>query len=438
MMSFHGLTHGIHACDNSGMEQRFELTQTFTLSERMIQSFRILQMNISDLHDYLETVSMDNPVIETEYAEGFRGYSRAHEEISEDLYVSDEGDTLAEYLEGQWTDPLSAKEKMIFRYLLNSLDERGYDTEPVQVTAAVLNVSKESVRDILSRIQKLEPAGVGASDLKDCLLLQAKRIYPDTKLDRLIEDCLEYAAGRDYEAIAGKLDISEEEAEDLCETLRTLNPFPGNGFRSPHHAAAIIPDIIIHETAGLLKPALNEKYEVRMEISSHYRSMLETADAETRAYLEKKIRQAEWIRSALQRRNETLLAIASYICSVQEAYLRDENVSLQPMRMNGAASYAGVHPSTVTRAVRDKYLECPRGIFPIRSFFTSGIKGIWSKDSIVSQIENIIVNEDPEDPLSDQRICTLLSHAGITVARRTVAKYRAMLGFKNSEARRRS
>lgn len=421
------------------MEQKLELRQTVILSEKMIQSLRILQMNTGDLYDYLEAISLSNPVIEVEYAEGYRRFSDVSRDVITDLYEpAEKRETLKEYLMKQWTAPLSRQEQMIMTYILNSLDDRGYFTEQPKVAAAVLNTTEKSVQTILRQIQELEPAGAAASDLRECLLIQARRNHSDEKLQELIAGHLELVARNHVRKIADVLDIDEEEAQELCRMIKQMDPLPGRGFETAGRAETIIPDIVIRKDDGMLKPLLNERYEIHISVNRHYAQMLETADDETKEYLEMKILQTERIRECLEKRNQTLLRICGSVLEHQKDFFETDDAVPARMHIKDTADEIGLHASTVSRAIQDKYLECRKGVFPIRAFFTKGGKGDWSRKSIERRIVEIISDEDPSCPLSDSRICEILSASGISISRRTTAKYRAEMGYKDCEGRRRS
>ena len=417
------------------MEQKLELKQTFALSERMIQSLRILQMNPHDLYDYLEAVSLSNPVIETEYGEGYRGFSDVSKTGETELYEkADDTETLKEYLLKQWTLPLTPAENMILTYILNSLDDRGYFTEPVNITAAVLNTSEKSVQTVLNHIKELEPAGAAAKDLRECLLIQADRLYKDEKLNELIRSHLELVAKNHIRQIAAVLDITAETAQELCDRIRRMNPLPGKGFASDERLSAVIPDVIISSETGL--PVLNPRYEIHISVNPQYAEMMKSADDDTKAYLEKKIKQTESIRECLQKRNQTLLKICTSVLEHQKQFFEEDDAVPGRVCMKEAAEETGLHPSTVSRAVQGKYLECRKGIIPIRAFFQAGGKEKISRKYIEERIRSLIEAEDPHSPFSDQTICSKLAESGINISRRTAAKYRSEMGFKDSEGRR--
>ncbi len=417
------------------MEQKLELKQTFALSEKMMQSLRILQMNPHDLYDYLEAVSLSNPVIETEYGEGYRSFSDVSKTGETELYEkADDTETLKEFLLKQWTLPLTPAEHMILTYILNSLDDRGYFTEPLNITAAVLNTSEKSVRSVLNHIRELDPAGAAAKDLRECLLIQADRLYKDEKLNELIRSHLELVAKNHIRQIADVLDITAETAQEMCDRIRQMNPLPGKGFASGEKFSAVIPDVIVSPETGL--PVLNEQYEIHISVNPQYAEMLKTADDDTRAYLEKKIKQTESIRECLQKRNQTLLKICASVLEHQKLFFEADDTVPARMRMKETAEEAGMHPSTVSRAVQGKYLECRKGIFPLRAFFTAGGKEKMSRRYIEERIRSLIEAEDPHSPFSDQTICRRLAESGINISRRTAAKYRSEMGFKDSEGRR--
>ena len=334
--------------------------------------------------------------------------------------------TLAEFLEEQIRqNDLSPKVKQAALQIIPYLNEHGFFAEPLSIVQQELGLDDKLFQQARRAICDADPAGVGAVDIRESLILQLKRLGEHKGLPmQLLKNHWDALIRHRYADIADALDIDEEAAELAARRIARLNPDPGSGF-SQAELNVISPDILVEEDAGELKVSLTQEASPQLVLSAEYREMMaEHADkAEVRQFLSKCFREGRELIRAFSDRNATLLSVAEAIVRIQHHFFRVKNTALIPMRLEDVASATGLHVSTVSRAVRGKYLQCRRGVFELKALFTTGINDV-SADAIKQKIRALIAAEDAEQPLSDAEIEAQLSAEGINIARRTIAKYR--------------
>jgi RNA polymerase sigma-54 factor len=292
-------------------------------------------------------------------------------------------------------------------------------------------------------VQAMDPPGVAARDLKECLLLQIRDDMPDArKLRRLVADHLEDLAGNRMPQIERKTGFTLEEIEGLREQLHTLRPKPGAAFTTPI-VVAVKPDVYVEQQPdGSWKCRLEDIDLPNLRISPLYREMLlsPNTDPATREYIKRKVNSAQWLIDAIEQRRSTLLKTAQAIVDHQTRFLTDGPEALEPLKMQQIADRIGMHVTTVSRAVDDKWLQTPRGIQPLRRFFVGGTTSAdgdevaW--DTVRIKLQEIVDGEPKDRPLSDDDLVEELGKQGIKVARRTVTKYRKAMKIPSSRQRR--
>lgn len=298
------------------------------------------------------------------------------------------------------------------------------------------------MNDILLIIQDFDPLGVGARDLKECLMLQLERMGTGNSLAlRIVSEHLDKMAAKRVEEIANALKASPEEVTKAFEIISSLNPKPGSPF-SPEMAKYIEPEVIVRKIEGKYMVFLNDEHLPRVRINQQYKDLMETgtADKEVRDYIKEKIRSGVFLIKSIEQRQHTIFRIATEIVTKQTDFLEHGVSHLKPLTMVEIAAIIGMHETTVSRAVAGKYMQTPRGLFEIKYFFTPGIKTSdgtqISNKTVKDTIEKLIKEENPANPLSDQEIVESLKEKSIPVARRTVAKYRLMLHIPPSHLRK--
>ncbi|MGE4633576.1 MAG: RNA polymerase factor sigma-54, partial [Planctomycetota bacterium] len=370
-------------------------------------------------------------------------------------------ETLPEHLIGQLRlkSSLSPRQSALCEEIIYNLDDRGWLIHPIGEIRVALQegfsrqgsdprigqdpLSEEEMGDALSQVQSLDPTGVGAIDLIDCLRIQLQRDPGANDLEEaIVTGHLKDLARNRLPHIARATGSSIEDIKQAMEVIRSLEPNPGRPFRQELNPR-IVPDVIIQpDEKGKLQVDVNSSSVPRLRISPQYRGMLKAAakDPELRKYLKKRIENAEWLIGAVDQRNSTLQRVAEEVVARQERFFRDGDRHLQPLRMQDVADAVGVNVSTVSRAISGKWFQAPGMIRELRSLFTGGtVKDDGSQESrggVIARIQELVKNEDPAKPLSDAQIVVKLGEVGVRISRRTVTKYRESEGIPSSRERR--
>ena len=447
------------------MDLKLQTVQSHVLSQKMIQSAQILQMSSQELEAYMKEISLENPVIDLdeqyetgsydgeirrkiEWLESSDEQNRVYynNDYTEDgerdcwNFDTEEGESLAEYLLSQLlTKNLTKQQVKIVEYIVNCLDDKGYFTEDKEQLAKNLGTDTDRVEEVLSMLKKLEPAGICAESLAECLMLQLERKGMSTPVLRnIVENYLELVGKNQLHVIAKKLKIPVETVQADCELIKGLNPKPGASFCSRETLKYITPDVTVVKLGGYYEILLNEYMYPKITINSYYKGMLqEDTPKEAKAYIGEKVRQAEWVMNCISQRNKTLLQVTKTIVDMQENFFLKGQGYLESMRQADVAGKLSVHESTVSRAVRDKYLQCSWGIFPMNYFFSKGIasengQGAVTPEKIKQLMAEIIDGENKKKPYSDRVISEKLNEKGVHISRRTVAKYREQAQIKDA------
>lgn len=452
------------------MSIELRLKQNQAMSQRMLQSVQILQMTSQELETYVDELALENPVLDVERAapESIDAYQQSYAIQEHDRYLTlrqnnDDYDpkenwnistcqdeTLREHLLSQLDlRSFSRHEALILAYLLESLDERGYLIEDPDFVAERFRANVEDVERLIQVLQSLEPAGVCARNLKECLRLQAHftGILDDT-LGQIIDECLELVAKNKFAAISAKLSISTSVAARYSALIRTLNPKPGSSFYSQNDAHYIVPDVYVLRTGDHFTISLNGTNSPDISINSYYQRLCsDTEDKETRTYLHEKIQQVQWLRQCITQRQTTLQRVTEEIFKRQTAFFSQGPSYLQAMKMSEIADAIEMHESTVSRAINKKYLQCDYGIFPMSAFFQRRATARdrrsvamdeqnFTSDDIKRILRGIIQTEPHKKPFSDRILCEKLQEQGVTISRRTISKYREEAGIPDASGRK--
>ena len=442
-------------------------TQTQKLSQRQLYSVELLRLSTLELEGYVRELAQENPLVELEEApppsqgEGkddllarlrwledndrqnwfYQKFS--DEELDPLSRVGTSGgleETLVSFLSRQLDRlRLEEGEARLVRYLIYCLDDDGYLRTPLAELSRHGAIPLPRLEGALATLKTMEPAGVGAAELSECLALQLERIGETGPALAIVQDHLETLAKRHDRAIAAKLSITPAQVEKARRTIRELDPRPGAVFQRTEQVFYIQPDLIVEEQEGQLvvKPARGERPPFR--VSRYYQKMLkQSEDKEVREYLTEKLRQAENVLWAARQRGSTLLRCAQVIVERQREFFHSGPETMRPLRMGEVAQELGLHESTVSRAVREKYLQCPQGLYPLSWFFTrsagagEGVSGTAARKLVLRLIDG----EDKGKPLSDQQLCERMAREGCPISRRTVAKYREELGIPSASGRK--
>ena len=460
-----------------GFQQSRQMGQQQLLSPQMRQSLEILQASALELQEMVRAEMESNPVLEEEVPEEEPSGDEESEDVGEESESEETGlsedwetfsaegaqtrdtdyearrthflegvspvETLAGHLEKQLgrlaLDPV---QRRIASLLVGNLNDDGYLAASPEEVADEAGAETAEVIEVLHLLQSLEPAGVGARDLAECLRLQlARRGEEQSLAGRVVGECLDLLGRKRFAEMATQLGVTQDEVRAAGAMIAELNPKPGGAF-SGEVARVLAPDVIIERVGDDYEVTLARDSVPHLRISRAYRDLLGESGgaAEVRNYLRDKIRGGKFLIKSIQQRQQTILAIAREIAVRQRLFLELGVSALEPMTMAQVAEAVGVHETTVSRAIAGKMVATPQGVFEMKFFFTTGYRSAdgasVSSTSVKDVIAAMIRGEDAHKPLSDQQIVENLQEEGLAVARRTVAKYREALGILPSHLRK--
>lgn len=426
------------------------------LSQVQMQSLNILSMSMTELEEFLQNEEIENPLVE--YSSGrqegelpvaYREYDRFYNGASRDgdsrgeIYEADDTEQSVEnmiMMQLPWKT-FTEEQHRIVKFCVHSLDQNGYLTVPPSEIAEALKAEVSEVEYIVSRLKELEPVGIFAFSLEECLVLQVLGMEQEAALCTIIRNHLQDVADGKISTISRRLKLSSVEVRKLIHVIWNLNPRPLNGYGGDR-AQYVFPDIILSYQDGQWSVSLNDKWAGNISINEFYVHMMETAqDEELKNYFEEKLKRARFIMNAVEQRRRTLEGITEGILKRQAGYFLGKE-PLKPMTLEEIAAEREIHKSTVSRAIRDKYILTPAGCLLIRDLFTTGISAGGktredvSRNTVKSRLKALVDQEDKKHPCSDEQLAKLLEAEGMAISRRTVAKYRMELGIGGAFSRR--
>lgn len=442
------------------LKQEVRLSQQLILTPQLQQAIKLLQLNRMELEEAIQEELASNPFLEEAEApaeeepvwevSAYSTVPRAsrRKDPYEELPALEETlgveMTLQEYLLWQLRmSDLGPDEMRIGSYIIGNIDEDGYLKASPEEIAQDLGVEVQKVEEVLKVVQDFDPPGVGARDLRECLLIQVRQREDSPKLlERLLLEGFEDLMRRDLKRLSERLGVKVEEVEKALRFLKLLETKPGRAFSSKV-SEYVVPDVFVYKKGEDYEVVLNEEGLPKLKISAYYRELLrEKKEGLPQSYLRQKFREAQWFLKGLEQRQKTLERITMSIFKFQREFLEKGVEALRPLVLKDVAEDTGLHESTVSRAIAGKYVWTPQGIFPLKFFFSSKVgEGLveMSSKKVKKLIEDLIAQEDPKAPLSDQEIAKVLKECyGLEIARRTVAKYRESLGIPPSKDRKRS
>ncbi|MDQ1144417.1 RNA polymerase sigma-54 factor [Bacillus sp. SORGH_AS 510] len=427
-------------------------TLKLAMTQELSQAIALLQYSAQELTAFLEDKVLENPLMKLENStvkpmNPLMDRNRRKHQKEEKNWIEQIAEkpfSLEDHLLSQLKlTHLSAAELKVIRHLILHLDENGYFIGDFEEIAQNLQVEEELVEDCLAVIQTLEPAGIGARNLQECLLMQLYYQNPTNEIAHtIIADYFVPFAEKKWKLISKDLQVSLKEIQDLFDQVQLLNPRPGARLRG-ETSSYIIPDAIVERTIAGLEVRMFDDSLPRISFNDSYYQKFKDQDQQVSKFLQDKIQDYQWILKSIEQRRETLTKVITKIVEKQTECFQKGMQYLVPMTMKEIASELAIHESTVSRAVREKYIQTPLGTFPLKSFFTSTIQTVASAEStssthVKNEISHLVEQENKEKPLSDQDIVELLKeNKGIVVSRRTIAKYREQLGIPSSSKRKR-
>jgi len=473
------------------LKQNLKLAQHLIMTPQLQQAIKLLQLSRMELVEAIQQEMEENPLLEEvpadEEAEidlppdidDIRSVERAGAEITGEgdgkeefdwnTYLEDYGPVGVTYYREETEGPvweniltrkatltdhmlwqlrlsrMTEKEISIGEQIIGNLDGDGYLKATVEEIAALENVGADEVEDVLRRIQTFDPAGVAARDLKECLMIQARSLgLSHPVLEQILSDHIRDLETKNYHAIARKLKVPIAEVLEAVSIISRMDPKPGLAYNEDKDQY-IIPDVFVLKVGDEYRILLNEDGLPRLRISNFYKEImggLNGADkkAACKDYIKDRIQSATWLIKSIQQRQRTIYRVTESILKFQKDFFDRGIQYLKPMVLRDVAEDVDMHESTISRVTTNKYMHTPRGIFELKYFFNSGIQktsgdAIASK-SVQEEIRKIILSEDKRHPLSDSEIVDALRGSGISIARRTVAKYREMMGILPSSKRK--
>src|SRR6267378_307717 len=471
-----------------GMQQTQNLALHQILSPQLQQSLLILQTPLLELRNLVQQEMETNPVLE-ELPEQLGADEQSETESSADDNFKDEFQKLAS-LDEEWRDymaqsasysfdgsrnsreaqdkrqflfdsipvqetlqqnligqlnqsVLSASDRKAAELIIGNIDDNGFLQSTPEEMSLNSGIPKEDFEKMLSLIQSFYPAGVGARDLRECLLIQLQREGRERSLEyRIVSEHMEDLGRRRFPEIARRIGISVEEVQKAADNIARLNPRPGQVFAAAPQNY-VLPDVIVEKVEGEYQIAFNNEQIPHLRISNLYKDIIASGDAQSsdvKDYIRDKIRSGKFLIRSIHQRQQTIMNIAHQIVSRQRDFLEHGPSHLKPMTMAEVADAVGVHETTVSRAVSGKYMATPQGIFEMKYCFTGGYETATGESlsniSVKEAILDLVKHENGSAPLSDHEIVEILGERGIPIARRTVAKYRTELNILPSHMRR--
>lgn len=436
-------------------------SQKLSLTKELKQSLAILQMNSYELEKIICQEVSENPTLDMEKKDEI-DWERYLTDLSENRcrnlnsrYDSAEDDRVynpESYIEEKKNryDYLKSQlaffnlPKEIFRiacYIIRTLDKDGYFREDLLSAVRHIKATETDFLEALHTVQKLDPPGIGARDVAECMMIQLReRGIDDQILYRIITEDLTEIAGKKYAQVCKKYQLSEDKFRAYIDCIRSLNPRPAQNL-SDEEAEYVFPDVIVEEEEGQLRIVVNEDAIPHLRISPFYKKMLKNSEEEeTKSYIRERLNRSVFFLRALKQRRKTILEVAECIVKEQREFFFFGKAFLKPMKLSDVAEKLNCHESTVSRTVKGKYMLTTKGLYEFRFFFVNGIASEdgepVSSRNIKERIREMIAGEDKQKPLSDQKISEALSRDAIAVSRRTVAKYREEEGIPSSTMRK--
>ena len=345
--------------------------------------------------------------------------------------------------------PMSDTDRLIAVTLIDCINPQGYLDETLEEVLdsfdPELDIELDEIEVVLRRIQQFEPAGVGARNLRECLLLQLRQLPERTpwlsEAVRLVSDHLDILGSRDYSLLMRRMKLKEDELRQVIDLIQTLNPRPGSQIEAgePEY---VVPDVIVRKHNGRWLVELNQEAMPRLRVNAQYAGFVKRADSSAdNTFMRNQLQEARWFIKSLLSRNETLMKVATQIVEHQRGFFEHGDEAMKPLVLHDIAEAVGMHESTISRVTTQKFMHTPRGIYELKYFFSSHVStaegGECSSTAIRAIIKKLVAAENQKKPLSDSKIAGLLEEQGIQVARRTVAKYRESLGIAPSSERKR-
>jgi RNA polymerase sigma-54 factor len=481
----------------AGISQSTQLKQEIKINPRLYQAMDLLYMPLLDLQQHLKQELMNNPFLdlvepeeEDEDEEGQTEEAAAPEKANDEidweeilLNGFDAGGRHEEHEEKEYYEPvtvetrdlgdhlrdqiqlleLTPRQRLLAEEFVGNIDEDGYLACPLEqilqsINDLVRSTAEEMEQDpldapvytaaeleeMLAIVQGLDPPGVGARDLRECLLLQLKDAGLEQSVPyRLVRDCFDELINHRWSEISKRFGISPSDVQKAADEIQKLDPKPGIKY-SDTGDNYIIPDLIVEKIDGKYHVFLNDANLPRLKLSKAYQEIARDKkkfEGENKEFISNKLNSANWMIQAIEQRRQTMLKVMNFIVDRQREFFEKGVQYLKPLTLREVAEVINMHESTVSRVTNEEFVQTPRGVLPLKFFFSSGLSTTGGEDvsarGIKAQIEKLVADEDAKRPLTDQAIVNILKESGVQIARRTVAKYRDQLGVLSARMRKR-
>jgi len=480
----------------TGLYQGTQLRQEMKINPRLYQAMDLLYMPLLDLQQHIKQELLNNPFLELEepvtpeeepvkekaseeekekeeqidweeiLLDGFEAGGRRPEHEEKEYYepVPVETRDLADHLRDQLVlMRLTPRQMLLGEEIIGNIDDDGYLACSLAEVVESLNqwvqeegerwaeegeslepFTVEEAEEMLRVIQGFEPAGVGARDLRECLLLQLQDASKeDTLAYRIVRDYFDQLINHRWSEISKELSITPKDVQAAADEVAKLDPKPGLKYAAPSDNY-IIPDLVVEKIDGEYLVFLNDTSLPRLKLSRAYREIAKDKNkfkGENKEFISNKLNSANWMIQAIEQRRQTMLKVMNFIVDRQREFFEKGVQYLKPLTLREVAEVINMHESTVSRVTNEKYVQTPRGVLPLKFFFSSGLSTTSGEDvsarGIKAKIQKLVAEEDPRRPLTDQAIVNILKEEGIQIARRTVAKYRDQLGILSARMRKR-
>ncbi|MDQ0198997.1 RNA polymerase factor sigma-54 [Neobacillus ginsengisoli] len=429
-------------------------TLKLAMTQELSQAIALLQYSAQELTAFLENKALENPLLQIENGNIqpmnplIDRNRKKHQKAEKDWIeqIADKPISLEDQLTSQLNlRDFTAEQLRVIRHLIQNIDVNGYFVGDLNEISQTLNTPIELVDKGLKVVQSLDPVGIGARNLQECLLIQLEYEFPDNELARqIISNYFVIFAEKKWKQISKELQVSLKDIQEVFDEIQLLNPKPG-ALLGHDATSYIIPDTIVEQTVEGFSVRMFDDTLPRISFNEHYYQKINSRpdiDQQVNRFLQDKFQDYQWIMKSIEQRKETLTKVVAKIVEKQALFFQKGPKHLQPMTMKEIAGELEIHESTVSRAVREKYVQTPVGTYPLKTFFTSTIQTVSDENTSSTQVKNaislLIEKENKQKPLSDQEIVEQLKIAeGMMVSRRTIAKYRDQLGIPSSSKRKR-
>ncbi len=427
--------------------QQQKQTQKLAMTQKLQQSIQVLQFSTEELTDFIENESLENPLLEVVLPNYTANYSKPRTSTGTEMnYLSQIPDSrisLFEHLLDQiHLNYRDTYLRTLVLYLVEHIDLNGFLTITLEEAEKNTGGTTIQLLDALTLIQQLDPAGVGARNLQECLMLQTERDnYAPELAYVILEECFTELVDRKWEMIARRFSITMSNVQQVFDYIQSLTPTPGAAFGSTE-GLYIIPDLTvkIKDNQITLLSNRNSTPEIKFQ-QNYFEQMKQSGDKEVLQYLKAKQQDFEWLKKTIQQRGDTIFNVGNEIIQRQQAFFLNSEHPIKPLILKDIAEKLDIHESTVSRAVNGKYLETDFGVFELKTFFSQKLASEEGEDRSTTDVKNrlkqLVSEENKRKPLSDQKIVDLLKAEGVDISRRTVAKYRNGLGIPSSAKRKR-